>query len=486
MRILTGEAMSITDSRTMIDKHIDDKYLVKKAAQACFEIIEKYVDIDKRILLVCGNSNNSSDGFCLAKILKEKHYQVDVLYTLDLNKMNKTCRYFYDEYISEYKIFNDIGIIDSYDAIIDALIGNGLKGKLRDDITLLVDKINTSKAFKIAIDLPTGLDSTNGTYDNCVNADLTIAINNIKLGHLINDGSDVSGKIEIADIDLNKYDDIECFDTVDISNYKNYFKRKNNSHKYDYGSVLVIGSNVSMPGAGIMSAISALKSGAGLVTLACPKENYEIVSIKAPLEVMIKSIDEEDILNKKDTVVFGPGLKKDEKYLPLLRKLLGLDINLIVDADGLYLLSLIDDLRDIKMARLVITPHIGEAGLLLNKNSKDIRNNLLDSFKELIKRYECIVVLKGHNTLIGDKEKYYLSTSGNPGMSSAGSGDVLSGIIAGVARKSLTLDSVAFSVYLHGLAGDLAKEEIGMTSLTASAIIDEIAYAIKFIEGEGK
>ncbi len=478
--------MSITDSRTMIDQNIDDKYLVKKAAKACFEILKKYVDTNKKILIVCGNSNNSSDGFYLAKILKENNYLVDVLYTLDINKMNKTCRYFYDEYISLYKIVGDIKTINDYEVIIDALIGNGLKGKLRDNISLLVDKINESNAFKIAIDLPTGLDSTNGTYDNCINADLTIAINNIKLGHLINDGSDVSGKIEVADIGLNKYDDIEYFDTVDINEYKDYFKRKNNSHKYDYGSVLVIGSNVSMPGAGLMSAMSALKSGAGLVTLTCPKENYEVVSIKAPFEVMVKSIDEEDILNKKDTVVFGPGLKKDEKYLPLLRKLLTSDINLIVDADGLYLLSLVDDLGDIKKARLAITPHLGEAGLLLNKSSRDTKDNILDSFKELIERYDCIVVLKGHNTLIGNKEKYYISTSGNPGMSSAGSGDVLSGIIAGVARKNLTLDSVVLGVYLHGLAGDLAKEEMGMTSLTACAIIDKIADAIKYIKGEGK
>ncbi len=398
--------------------------------------------------------------------------------------MNKTCRHFYDEYKKYNKCINDINLINKYDAVIDALIGNGLKGKLREDIAYLVDNINNSNAYKIAIDLPTGLDSSNGTYDKCVCADKTIAINNIKLGHLLNDGSDVCGDIKIANIDLNEYDDIEHIDTIDLTKYHDFFKRKNNSNKYDYGSVLVIGSNVSMAGAGIMSAVSALKAGAGLVSIACVKENYEVVSIKAPLEIMVKSLDEEDILNKKDTVVFGPGLKKDEKFLPLLRKLLSMDINLIVDADGLYLLSLIDDIKEIKRARLVITPHFGEAALLLNKTSKDIRENTFESFKMLIERYDCIVVLKSHNTLVGDKNKYYISLSGNPGMSSAGSGDVLTGIIAGLAKKQLTLDSVLLSVYLHGLAGDLAKEEFGMTSLCASAIIDKIAEAIKIIEGE--
>ncbi len=233
-----------------------------------------------------------------------------------------------------------------------------------------------------------------------------------------------------------------------------------------------------------MSGLSALKAGAGLVSVACVKENYEVVSIKAPLEIMVKSLDEEDILYKKDTVVFGPGLKKDESFIPLLRKLLGMNINLIVDADGLYLLSLITDLKQIKKARLVITPHYGEAALLLNTTSKEIKSDTFNSFKKLIEIYDCIVVLKGYNTLVGDKDNYYLSTSGNPFMATAGSGDVLSGIIAGLSKKKLNLDSVLLGVYLHGLAGDIANKEKGFTSLNATAIIDGIAKAIKCIKGE--
>ena len=235
-----------------------------------------------------------------------------------------------------------------------------------------------------------------------------------------------------------------------------------------------------------MSSISALKAGAGLVTLACPYENLDIVSIKAPYEVMVKCIDDEDLLNKKDTVVFGPGLKRDDKYIPLLRDLLTRDIDLIIDADGLGLLSKIDDIKDIKKCRLVITPHIGEAARLLNDTSANIKNDILGSFKKLIDIYDCIVVLKGHNTLVGDKDSCFISLSGNAGMASAGSGDVLSGIIAGCALKRLDMDSVKKAVYIHGLAGDIAKEKVGETSLVASDIIDNISNAITKIKKENK
>ncbi len=483
MRILTSESMSITDKRTMEDLNVDDIYLVDKAANAIFGCIKEDIK-DKKVLIVCGNSNNSSDGFRLASILKEHNISVDVLYTLDLNKMNKTCYYFYSKYIENNKVIDDVNLLKEYDVIIDSIIGNGLKGKLREDVGDLVEKINDTDAYKIAIDLPTGLDSSNGTFDKCVIADKTIAINNLKLGHLINDGVDVCGELKIANIGLNEYDDIDYIETVDLNKYKDFFKRKNNSNKYDYGNILVIGSNVSMAGAGLMSGLSALKAGAGLVSVACVRENYEVVSIKAPLEIMVKSLDEEDILYKKDTVVFGPGLKKDESFIPLLRKLLGMDINLIVDADGLYLLSLITDLKQIKKARLVITPHYGEAALLLNTTSKEIKSDTFNSFKKLIEIYDCIVVLKGHNTLVGDKDNYYLSISGNPFMATAGSGDVLSGIIAGLSKKKLNLDSVLLGVYLHGLAGDIASNEKGFTSLDATAIINGIAKAIKCIKGE--
>ncbi len=478
MRILSANSMSITDSRTMSDLRVDDITLVKKAARACFEIIKNKVDKTQNIGIVCGNSNNSSDGFCLANILKENGFMVSVFYFFDLNKMNKTCRYFY-ELVAD--INTDINDIKKCDVLIDCIIGNGLKGSLRKDVAKVVEELNRFEPLKIAIDIPTGLDSTNGTYDPiCFKADLTICINNIKLGCLLNDGVDVCGDIEIADIGLNQYDDIEYIEVIDPGTFK--FNEKRNVNKYDFGSVLVIGSNVSMPGAGIMSSISALKAGCGLVTLACPEKNLDIVSIKAPYEVMVKCIDDEDILNKKDTVVFGPGLKRDDKYIPLLEDLLTRDINLIVDADGLGLLCKIDNLKMIKKCRLVITPHIGEAARLLNDTSANIRNDVFNAFKRLIDIFDCIVVLKGHNTLVGDRNSYFISLSGNAGMATAGSGDVLSGIIAGCANKKLDIETVKKAVYIHGLAGDIAKEKIGETSLIASDIIDNISSAIETIK----
>lgn len=478
MRILSTNSMSITDKRSMDDLSVDDIFLVKKAAFACFKIIEKRIDKNQKIGVVCGNSNNSSDGFCLANILVDEGYDVSLFYFFDSKKMNQTCKYFYS---LVKNINNNLDDLNKCDVLIDCIIGNGLKGNLREDVCSVVEEMNKCGAYKIAIDIPTGLDSTNGTFAPiCFKADLTIAINNIKLGCLLNDGPDYCGEIVVGDIGLLQYDDLEYIEVVDPLDFK--FNNKKNVNKYDLGNVLVIGSNVSMPGAGILSSISALKSGAGLVSLACPKENLDIVSIKAPLEIMVKCIDDEDLLNKKDTVVFGPGLKKDEKYLPILRSLLASDINLIVDADGLGLLALIDDIKLIKRARLVITPHLGETARLLHKTSATIRSGIFESFKELIDTYDCIVVLKGHNTLVGNKDAYYISLTGNEGMATAGSGDVLSGIIAGTAGKCLDIESVKKAVYLHGLAGDLALDKIDKSSLVASDIVSNITNAIKKVK----
>lgn len=489
MNILTSNSMSISDKQSMIDQHVNEIDLVKRASKACINILINDIKVDKDVLItiVCGNSNNSSDGFCMARDLLKLGYKVKVLFVGNQEKMNDTCKHFYLDLLADYfdSTTNETAILNISTFIIDCVIGNGLKGNLRQEVIDVVNDINKTKATKVSIDLPTGLNANTGyPMPICVFADYTIAISNLKLGHMLAYGSDLCGKIYVADIELNTYNDLEHVTLINPKDYKGYFNRFNNTNKYDYGSVLVIGSSISMPGAGILASISALKSGSGLVTLACPKDNYDIVASKAPYEVMIKDLDTnlDDLLNKKTTVVFGPGLGREDKYISLLKELLSKDINLVIDADGLHLLSKIENVKEIKKCRLTITPHIGEAATLLNKTSKEVKEDIFASFKELINKYECIVVLKGHNTLIGDIDNYYMSNTGNSGMATAGSGDVLSGIIAGIAKKKMDLNSVSLAVYIHGLAGDFAKEDIGETSLIASDIYNNIHKAINFIK----
>lgn len=483
MKILSSNSMKYCDKQTMIDNNVNEIDLVKRAALACFNLIRDDILYDYKVLVVCGNSNNSADGFRLAKILKDDKVSVDVSFVGNLKKMNETCSYFYKEFEKRHldSLYGRNADYKKYDVIIDAIIGVGLKGELREDIVEVVNKINDTDAIKIAIDIPTGLNSDTGTYKPvCVKADYTAAINNIKYGHLLADGPDVCGEIAIADIGLNSYN-VECIKLIDEVYLGKHPKRAANCNKYDFGSVLVIGSNISMTGAGIMASLSALRSGAGLLSLACPKDNYEIVSKRAPLEVMVRHLDEDLdlLLNKKTTVVFGPGLGRDEKYLSILERMLKKDINLIVDADGLHLLSKIDNLKNIKKCRLVITPHTGEAAVLLNKKSVEVKEDVYTSLRELVKKYDCIAVLKGHNTLIGDVNETYISVTGNSGMATAGSGDVLAGMIAGFALKEIDLKKVCKAVYLHGLAGDIAESKRNEDSLIATDIIENIGEAIR-------
>lgn len=477
--------MKLIDTKSMEDQEADEICLVNRAAASCFEVLETKLNINHslKIVVICANSNNSSDGYKLADILLDKGYSnTYVISAGDVLKMNATCRYFHDEFEKRYKnrILDKESSLNDYDLIIDSLIGVGLHGELRDNIKTIVSNINKADTKVVSIDLPTGLDGDTGTFlGECIEADFTIAINNLKYGHLLNDGPDMCGEIYIADIGLNEYPQIEHIKVINEDSLTKNNKRKKNANKYDFGSVLVIGSSKGMAGAGIMASISALKAGAGLVTLACPIENYDIVAIKAPLEIMTRELRNlDDLLNKKTTVVFGPGLGRNTDYSEVLSDLLGKEINLVVDADGLYHLSKIEKLNEIKKCCLILTPHVGEAATLLNKTSKEIKSDLYKSCKEIQKKYEAIVVLKGHNTLIMEEDTY-ISLSGNSGMASAGSGDVLAGMVAGVIGKTADIKKVVRAVYLHGLAGDIAKEEYGESSLTATDIINNIAKAIK-------
>ncbi len=500
MKVLSLQSMRQTDSQSIEDQNITETFLIKRAGKACYDKMQANKLLKNRndtIALVCSHSNNSADGFALALCLLKGGYRNAKVYFIgEIAKMKASCKEVFDELNESFP--NAVVTIPNEDMeelrlglekaslVVDAIIGVGFSGTLRPRQTKVVEIINECAAKVVSIDIPTGINADTGSFNPvCIHADYTLVIGCFKYGNLLGGGADYSGENLLTDIGLNDYD-VPCSIMLEDGLIKGYVpQRKNDSNKYDFGNVLVIGSNVGMAGSGIMSAIASLKSGCGLVSIACPEKNLETVSIKAPLEIMTQPMkndysDIDSLMNKKDTVVFGMGLGKDGDFELLLANLLRREINLIVDADGLYYLAVLkDEIKD-KRANLIVTPHTKEAANLLYVKTSEIKSDPIAAAKKISETYNCTTVLKGHNTIICAQDlTSYICTKGNSGMATAGSGDVLSGIIAGVMGKSFGPTKVCLGVYIHALAGDIAAEKYGKISMTATDIIESLPAAFQ-------
>lgn len=272
-------------------------------------------------------------------------------------------------------------------------------------------------------------------------------------------------------------------------------KRKLDSHKGDYGHVVVIAGSTGLTGAAALCAQAALVSGSGLVTLGIPKSLNIILETKLT-EVMTRPLPELNagclskraysdvmkLLINADVIAIGPGLSRNKETLSLVRRLLvNIDRPIVLDADGLYaVVGNINILKKVE-APLVITPHPGEMAALLNISIDDVQRNRNDIPLDVAKKFNVVVVLKGHKTVVASpKGKVYFNDTGNPGMATAGSGDVLTGMIASfIGQNTEPFEASKFSVYIHGLAGDLAAKEVGEISLIASDILAKLPQVIK-------
>ncbi|MCA6072986.1 MAG: NAD(P)H-hydrate dehydratase [Endomicrobium sp.] len=277
----------------------------------------------------------------------------------------------------------------------------------------------------------------------------------------------------------------------EIKNFISKLKRKPDSHKYDYGHVLVIAGSKTMPGSGILSCLGALRSGAGLVTYAVKDEFLNQVSAISKPEIMFYVYEtSSDIIDfiktrKVSSVVIGPGLKANNSVA--LRKFIkqilsSIDIAVVLDASGLACFNGVsDELKNIK-AKLIVTPHLGELSKLLNIKSDLIKNNREKMVSEFSKKNSLMCILKGNNTLIVSGKKIYTNNTGTPAMATAGSGDVLSGIIASFVNITDDIfEAAKFAVFVHGLAGELAEKDKGQTGVISSDIAENICYVIKQI-----
>ncbi len=509
--LVTANEMKQLDHNTIHTTGLPSLVLMERAAFAVAAQVMAYVK-DKKdagIVVVAGNGNNGADGVCAARILKEYGYLVDIC-------VLKSQHAYSEEMKTQRSVAEEYGIpfvdeesldVNRYRVVIDSLFGIGLNREVTGSAKEVIGKINDSSAYVISVDIPSGINATTGSVCNvAVKADETVTFGFYKCGQLFYPGRMYCGKITKAKIGINETSFYTMtpgmFSYINESNEdKVDYVRDIMGNKGTFGKVLVIAGRASTAGAAMLCAKSALRSGCGMVALLTEEENKETVLHSLP-EVMLETYGKEDagsILTKKlekwlawaDVAVIGPGLLQDEIAYELLQKLLQYgELPLVCDADALRLFALHEELKDAlgqytQKNEVIFTPHPGELAALAGCSIGDIKEERLSVCRNVCKEYGVTLVAKDADTLcMKEEEKVYVNSTGNDGLSTAGSGDVLAGICASLIGQSLkngmsVYDAVCMAVFVHGYAADICAAKTGKRFLVASDIIEAYKYILK-------
>lgn len=501
--IVTADEMKEYDNNTIDQIGIPAMVLMERAALAVRDVIMEKCKAPQRVLILVGMGNNGADGIALARLLAEKGYAVDICLhgdfsrQSDLNKQQLQIASYYplrkieqgfhcermlESILSENKEF--------YGVIVDALFGIGLTRTFSEETRRLFDLLNKFHAWKFAVDIPSGVSADNGKLlGNPLLCDITVTFGFAKRGLYMYPGAQYAGEVRVVDIGINE----RAFLGREPQNFtwkteeKDVRKliRKKDGNKGDFGKVLVIAGFDTMAGAAILCARAALETGAGMVKVLCPIENRIIVQTSIP-EVLYGTCEElENSLKWADVVAVGPGLGKGKAAQIVFRQVLEQSqLPLIIDADALNLLSESADLKRLVKQYpgiKVLTPHIGELARLTGESVTYLKENIFKVAKMQAEEYHCVMVCKDARTVVMDEQGMgYLNITGNSGMATAGSGDVLTGMLAGIyAQQKENVYNPVQAVFYHGLAGDFAAREYSEQGVTATKIIEKISEVLK-------
>lgn len=473
--------------------------LMENAAIACVEELKKDFELSKHTVAVfCGKGNNGGDGLAIARHLYNLGVKVKI-YLVSGNDFSGDAKINY-EIVNSMDIALDTitdtdgleYVIRSYDIIVDAILGTGISGTVRGNAFEVIKLINENARYILSVDVPSGINSDSGEICGiCINANKTVTFAAYKVGMFMYPAADSVGEVIVKGISIpqNVIDSQNVqLNLADSEFARSVIKpRENNSQKSDYGKLLIIAGSVGMSGAAYLAAQSALKSGAGLITLACPKTINKILEVKTT-EVMtlplcdidghLDYLASNEILSRLDSfdaVLIGPGLGRERSVFEVVKTVLqNSKVPVVADADALFAIS-----RDKGILRdcdceLIFTPHAMEMSRLTGLEIQYIEANRLEVSKEFCEETGATLLLKGHHTIVTAQSlEQYISNTGNPGLATGGSGDVLAGIIAAlVARGIDCAQAAAVGDYIHGTAGDIAKERFGMESMSAEDVIE--------------
>ena len=480
--VLSTEQMKKSDAYTV--KNITcERELIENAAAALFDSVKER---NGPFCIACGGGNNGADGLALAKLIFKSEKEVCVC--LLSKKLSDEGERFYNECKAlgiDMFFADDNTEFSKYDTIVDCIIGTGFKGELRENTAKVIEKINNSGAYVVSADINSGLDTDNGTGDLCVISDLTVALGEYKYGHFLARAKDVMKSKKRYDVGIKvTQQDSYLIEKDDIAPL--FANRKNDTHKGVYGYVTVIGGSVEYSGAAKLAnmAMCALRSGCGVCRLAVPSNishavmPYLLESTLCPMKsdengIVFDKETADKALDKASCVSIGMGMKMGKEQEKLLSYILqNYKGRLIIDADGINTLARLegDDLKRTE-STVILTPHIKEFSRLCGKSCDEILNSPICIAKKYAKENGIILLLKGTSTLVTDGDTVYITDKGAPGMATAGSGDVLSGILTGImghVSDDSVLLATAAGAYINGVCGMMAQEEFTACAMTSS------------------
>ncbi|HIE45382.1 MAG TPA: NAD(P)H-hydrate dehydratase [Flavobacteriaceae bacterium] len=493
-KILNSKQLQKTDNATIKAKKITSLDLMEFASNQCFEWIHNRLQGNPLpIHIICGTGNNGGDGLVVARMLKKHGYNIK---TYVINCDNKRSSEFLTNYerlkeLGDWPIMincdSDFPEISENDMVIDAIFGIGLNRAPQGLLLEVIQHINKSKAYVLSIDMPSGLfsDKSVKEKESVVKAFQVLTFETPKLAFLLPENKEFCLNWDVIPIGLdieyiNKLDSdfflIEKTDMLSIYKMRDKF-----SHKGSYGHSLIIGGSFGKIGAVSLSAKAALKIGSGLVTAYIPKCGYSILQSYLP-EAMVEVDSEKELqffnFKTKPTVIgigigMGTSKKTQDGFANFLKQNA---LPLVIDADGLNIISKNKDLLELLPQNTVLTPHPKELERLLGKWENDF--DKLKKIQKFTKKHPIILIVKGANTIIANQGKIHFNTTGNPALATAGSGDVLTGIITGlIAQNYSPFEASIFGVYLHGLTADIAMSEQTYETFIASNIIDNLSKA---------
>lgn len=450
--------------------------LMERAGVAAFERLMTHWPNVQKIAVLVGSGNNAGDGYILAQQARSAGLVVDVFSPVTEKEAQgdgATAKQQWLDGGGKVYAFAHAQLSE-YDVLVDALLGTGLSGDTRTPFLECINTVNQSDLAVLSLDLPSGLDANTGkVLGAAISADVTLTFVGVKPGLVTGVGRQHCGVLEFNDLGIGEAFQ-QLADTfaqrVTFADFDSLPKRSDNAHKGNFGRLLCIGGNRTMAGAIRLSAEAALRSGAGLVKVFCHHDSALQVS-HGRSELMITSDNLGQQLNWASCIVLGPGLGQDgwsrSVFNEVLAFLVHSDVPIIIDADGLNLLS--HHLHKLKLSNLVITPHPAEAARLLQVSTQDIEHDRFKYAAQLAFRFTGTAVLKGAGSIVQTSNDCFVCGDGNPGMATAGMGDVLAGVIGACLAQGMSAEDAAlYSTCLHGAAGDLAAKNLGQRGMLAS------------------
>ena len=514
MKVALAKQMHEIDKSAIEEYGLPELSLMESAGHRVFEAVKNTLDNvgKKSICILAGSGNNGGDALAAARYLSNAGSRVKIFLLGDKDHRTQSLNV-------QMKILRGMGVelqqlesdrawerlqvtLRFSDAVVDGILGTGFSGQLRPGALRLIRLVNAAKKITVAIDIPSGVDADTGAVgEAAMQADCTVALGLPKVGHYICPGASYVGKLIVDNIGLPAdllSDEIHQTLVDDELALTFLPARPKDSHKGTCGKILIIAGSRGMTGAASLAAMSAMKVGAGLVTLATPESLNPIYEMKLT-EVMTAPLDEVkqgiiggdkaaekilDLSEKADAILMGPGLGRERETQALVRKIVEeVDKPLILDADAIYPFNgKADDLKVCKQIP-ILTPHLGELGALLNIPVEKLRSSLVAEVRRAAQEYRAVIVAKCETTIVGyPNGEIFISPLGNSAMASGGCGDVLAGAIAGLMKQ--TPFAPLTGVWLQGTAGNIAAEK-NAEGLIASDVMNHLPTAIKKLRAIG-